>query len=229
MQFTMPLQSPVLQALPPPLFPPMLAGPVPAALKLQFVLPHTRPCQSEPTVKFLLAPVANLKPLVDGGVPAWVAMPGYIVSAQRFETTKGTEESRGLTHARGARLIWCMALTLEMLASIKIKPACLLLQVHRVFRDRCLGPEGCECIVSWGRGRRRWWWALSPGRKKDEQSCSEDKVRKITLESGKQGLWVVHHGHRRRLEREVMSSIDGELYRRGLQSHPREGLLAMSM
>ena len=46
LQFTIPPQSPLPQALPPPLFPPLLLGPVPAELKLQLVRPHTRPCQS---------------------------------------------------------------------------------------------------------------------------------------------------------------------------------------
>jgi hypothetical protein len=50
-QFSTPLQSPVSHAAPPPLFPPIGLAPVPPTLKLQFVRPHTLPCQSALTDK----------------------------------------------------------------------------------------------------------------------------------------------------------------------------------
>ena len=77
---TTPKQSPVLHAAPPPLLPPVFLGPVPSALKLQFVLGQTRPCQLWPTVRFRVEPAVSSKPVVPGLVPDWVATPAYMVS-----------------------------------------------------------------------------------------------------------------------------------------------------
>ena len=112
LQSTTPKQSPVLHAAPPPLFPPVLLGPVPAELKLQFVRPHTRPCQSWPTVRLRVVPGPRRKPLVPGLVPACVANPGYIVSLHWLVTTRGTVLARVLTWATGGILIWCNALVI---------------------------------------------------------------------------------------------------------------------
>lgn len=98
---TTPKQSPVLHAAPPPLLPPVLLGPVPAALKLQFVLGQTRPCQLWPTVMLRVSPAPSLKPFVPGLVPDCVATPAYMVSLHRFDTTSGTVFARDSTKAMG--------------------------------------------------------------------------------------------------------------------------------
>lgn len=90
-QLNTPPQSPVVQAAPPPLFPFKLLAPVPAALKLQFVLPQTRPCQSPLTIKLLLDPGVSSKPPVPAPVPACVPIPGQIVASHWLLTTNGTE------------------------------------------------------------------------------------------------------------------------------------------
>jgi hypothetical protein len=90
-QLKTPPQSPVVQEAPPPLFPFRLLAPVPAALKLQFVLPQTRPCQSVLTIKLMLDPEASSKPPVPAPVPAWVPIPGQIVESHWLLITNGTE------------------------------------------------------------------------------------------------------------------------------------------
>jgi hypothetical protein len=90
-QLKTPPQSPVEQAAPAPLFPFKLLAPVPAALKLQFVLPQTRPCQSALTVRLLLDPGGNSNPPVPAPVPACVPIPGHIVPSHWLLTTNGTE------------------------------------------------------------------------------------------------------------------------------------------
>lgn len=90
-QLKTPPQSPVEQAAPAPLFPFKLLAPVPAALKLQFVLPHTRPCQSPLTVRLLLDPGGNSNPPVPAPVPACVPIPGHIVPSHWLLITNGTE------------------------------------------------------------------------------------------------------------------------------------------
>ncbi len=78
-QFNTPLQSPVPHAagLPFPLL-------VPSALKLQFVLPQTLPCQSFETVRVRPDPGSSLNPLLEGPLPACVPIPGHIVSLQEL-------------------------------------------------------------------------------------------------------------------------------------------------
>lgn len=78
-QFKTPKQSPVPHALCCP-----FALLVPSSLKLQFVLPHIRPCQLSLTFSVLTDPAANSKPLVSGPLPAWVPMPGQMVSPQEL-------------------------------------------------------------------------------------------------------------------------------------------------
>lgn len=82
MQPSAPLQSPELQALLP-----LLA--VPCALKVQFVRPQIRPCQFSETVCDLFEPGDNSNPVLEGPVPAWVRIPGYMVSPQLFDITRG--------------------------------------------------------------------------------------------------------------------------------------------
>lgn len=89
-----PPQSPVLHAFPPPFFPFKLLAPVPIALKLQFVLPHTRPCQSAATLNSLFSPGCSSNPPVPGPVPDCVPIPGQIVSAQLFTTVICVPPSR---------------------------------------------------------------------------------------------------------------------------------------
>lgn len=57
---------------------------------VQFVRPHIRPYQSDPTSSDRLAPAASSKPPVSGPVPAVVKMPGHIVSPQLLVINRGT-------------------------------------------------------------------------------------------------------------------------------------------
>lgn len=86
MQSSLPKQSPVVQAAPPPFTPLRLLGPVPSALKEQFVLPHILPCQSALTHNCTLKVVSSSNPPVPGPMPFWVPMPGHMVSGQLFVT-----------------------------------------------------------------------------------------------------------------------------------------------
>lgn len=76
LQSTTPSQSPVKHALPPVPVEFVFAGPVPSALKLQFVRPQIRPCQSALTVKLVVLPGEAWKPPNPGPVPACVKMAG---------------------------------------------------------------------------------------------------------------------------------------------------------
>lgn len=84
------MQSPVRHAAPFPLTPFKLLGPVPLALKLQFVRGHTRPAQSQLTSTVEQLPATSSKPPVDGPTPFWVPMPGHMVSWQLLQIVMGT-------------------------------------------------------------------------------------------------------------------------------------------
>lgn len=92
-QLKTPPQSPVLQAAPDPSCPLRLLAPLPSTLKLQFVLPQIRPCQSALTSNSLLLPDASSNPPVPPPVPFCVPIPGQIVCEHLFVTMMGLVSS----------------------------------------------------------------------------------------------------------------------------------------
>ena len=122
-QFNLPKQSPVVHDAPLPLTPLSWLGPVPLALKLQFVRPQIRPCQSQETRKSAVLPGGSSKPPVPGPWPCWVPTPGQMVSKHWLLTFSGTvlfEDMRSTARTAALRffericvLLGCVLLCLK--------------------------------------------------------------------------------------------------------------------